>query len=362
MGAMDGRHRRDVPRDVIEGFHFAGTPIGFEPLVGGHIHGNFLVTCTAGRYVLQRLNDRVFPDLDVVLGNVERILAHLAARGRMTSALVESDDDGLSYRAADGSVWRAFTYLEGTEARLTLSRPDDAFETGRAFGDYLVALSDLPAPPLTDTIPRFHDLPRRLAQLDAVAASDPVGRRAGVGAELDTAGRLGRQVVDASSATTVLPVRTVHNDAKLSNVRFASDTGLALGVVDFDTTMPGHVSYDVGELVRTTTTHVPEDAGADATVDFDLECLHALAAGYFATRPGLISSEVDALALAGPQMALENAVRFLADHLDGDRYFAVDRPDQNLDRCRTQLRLTELMLASHAEAHTCFVRAAHGLP
>ena len=29
----------------------------------------------------------------------------------------------------------------------------------------------------------------------------------------------------------------------------------------------------------------------------------------------------------------------MIDYLDDDRYFAIHRPDQNLDRCRTQLRL-----------------------
>ena len=57
-------------------------------------------------------------------------------------------------------------------------------------------------------------------------------------------------------------------------------------------------------------------------------------------------------------MAIENALRFLTDHLAGDRYFAIDRPNQNLDRCRTQLRLTELMLESQNEVATCFHRAS----
>jgi hypothetical protein len=153
-------------------------------------------------------------------------------------------------------------------------------------------------------------------------------------------------------------VRTVHNDAKLSNVRFVADTGSAACVVDLDTTMPGRVPFDVGELVRTTTTHAPEDALDESDVDFDLELLDALSAGYFSADPGLERPEIDALALAGPQMAVENAVRFLTDHLAGDHYYALDRPAQNLDRCRAQLRLTELMLDSHAEATASFDRAA----
>jgi len=77
-----------------------------------------------------------------------------------------------------------------------------------------------------------------------------------------------------------------------------------------------------------------------------------------AASPPLEGAELDAMALAGPLMAVENAVRFLTDHLDGDLYFAVDRPGQNLDRCRTQLRLTELMLDSHADMAASFARAA----
>jgi hypothetical protein len=61
-------------------------------------------------------------------------------------------------------------------------------------------------------------------------------------------------------------------------------------------------------------------------------------------------------------MAIENAVRFLTDHLSDDRYFAVERPGHNLDRCRTQLRLTELMLEAHAESAAWFTRAAGGAP
>ena len=35
----------------------------------------------------------------------------------------------------------------------------------------------------------------------------------------------------------------------------------------------------------------------------------------------------------------EQAIRFLADHLDGDRYYRISRPGHNLDRARAQLAL-----------------------
>ena len=152
-------------------------------------------------------------------------------------------------------------------------------------------------------------------------------------------------------------MHVVHNDAKLSNVRFDAETGRAACVIDLDTTMPGHIVYDVGELVRTAATHAPEDARDVSAVDFDLELVDALASGYLAAGPPVTRAEIDAMALGGPQMAVENALRFLADHVAGDRYFATSRVGQNLDRCRTQLRLTALMLEVHAESRACFARA-----
>jgi Ser/Thr protein kinase RdoA (MazF antagonist) len=356
---MDRLHPWDVPGSALDAFCFEGARIGAEALAGGHIHLNFVVTCTGGRYVLQRLNHRVFPDIDAVLSNVERVVSHLRAGGRNGPELVETPGGALSFRAADGSTWRAFRFLEGTMGRTTLSGPDDAFEVARAFADYMVALADLPGPPLAATIERFHDLDHRLEGLDAAAAADAVGRRSGVLEELGRARRLGQHVADELSAKNQRSrVRVVHNDAKLANVRFDTGTGLAVCVVDLDTTMPGIAGYDVGELVRTATTHAPEDATDVATVDFDLELLDALSSGYFGAHPRLEASEVDTLALAGPHMAVENAVRFLTDHLVGDRYFAVERRAQNLDRCRTQLRLTELMLEAQAASRACILRAA----
>jgi N-acetylhexosamine 1-kinase len=359
MVAMVGTSPREVPAAVLEGFRFDGTPLATESLAGGHIHRNILVTCPGGRYVLQGLNVRVFPDVDGLLSNVERLLAHLKAGGRIAPELVETRTGDLSLRAGDGSTWRAFRYLEGTVGRGSPSGPVDASEAARAFADYARAVADLPGPPLAATIERFHDLPHRLAALDAAAHADPVGRKGGLDDELNRSRGLGRQVAEALRAWEgEAVVRIVHNDAKLSNVRFDAETGLATCVVDLDTTMAGRVRYDVGELVRTATTHAPEDAGDVTRVDFDLELLDAVAVGYFAGHLGLPPSETGSLGLAGPEMAVENALRFLTDHLLGDTYFAVDHTGQNLDRCRTHLRLTELMLESQAEADAIFARAA----
>jgi hypothetical protein len=149
----------------------------------------------------------------------------------------------------------------------------------------------------------------------------------------------------------------VHNDCKLNNLLFDDHSGEALCVVDLDTVMPGPVLFDFGELARTAACPAAEDERDLERVRLDSALFGALAAGFVAGARGLLGAEeIRALALAGPLMALENGVRFLTDHLDGDRYFRVARPGHNLDRARAQLRLAERMLGAERELRAVFAR------
>jgi len=122
-------------------------------------------------------------------------------------------------------------------------------------------------------------------------------------------------------------------------------------VIDLDTVMEGTALADFGDLARTAACPCDEDERDLDRVDFDLERFEALARGYLAGAGAALSpAERRALPLAGPLLALENAVRFLADHVAGDVYFRVHRGGHNLDRARAQGRLAERMLARADEA------------
>ena len=152
----------------------------------------------------------------------------------------------------------------------------------------------------------------------------------------------------------------MHNDCKLNNLLLDDQTGEALCVVDLDTVMPGSVLFDFGELARTGACPAAEDEVDLARVRVDLDLFAALASGFAAGARGLLTAdEIRALPLAGPLMALENGVRFLTDHLEGDRYFRIARPGHNLDRARAQLQLAERMLESQREMREVFGPFAH---
>lgn len=352
MAAVDGAGASGPPAAVLAGF-------GLDPeapasvLAGGHIHRNYLVGPPGRRAVVQRLNDSVFPRPEAVVSNGQRIVAALRAAGRPAPEPLPGPDGGAGCHHRTG-WWRAWWYLEQTVARPVPGGPDDARSAAAAFADYAGVLASLPPPPLEVTIADFHHLGRRLEALDAAGRRDRLGRRPGCRRELEATAALGATVAGRLAAHD-LPRRVAHNDAKMANVRFDLAGGPPV-VLDYDTTMVGTVLADVGELLRTATVAVPEDHPRPDEVVVDAGLVAAVADGYRAGGPALDRAERAAVAMAGPWLAVENAARFLADHLDGDRYFAVQRPGQNLARCRVQLAVARQLLDQADAVGEAFAR------
>ena len=66
----------------------------------------------------------------------------------------------------------------------------------------------------------------------------------------------------------------------------------------------------------------------------------ALLRGYLSGAGGFLNAtEKSLLPFSGKLITLEIGIRFLTDYLEGDVYFKIRRPEHNLDRCRTQLKL-----------------------
>jgi hypothetical protein len=340
-------------------FEIPGRFAGASLLKVGHIHDTFAATYQEGegrrRYVHQCLNGRVFQDLEALMENLVRITRHqwegLRSAGipdpeRRCLRLVSTRGGRAFHVDEEGGTWRTFHFLEGVRSRDTIAEPAQAYQVARAFGSFAASLRDLPAPPLAVTISRFHDLPARFAAFEDAVAADSQQRAASVSADIDRAAARfqGLTRLLAERGFAGLPRRVVHNDCKIDNAMLDDETGEGLCVIDLDTVMEGTILCDFGELVRTGTSRSPEDAVDLASIRFELDLFRAATRGYLDGAVSLLSEgEIAILPLSGPVMALENAIRFLTDHLRGDVYFRIHREGQNLDRFRAQLRLVELM-------------------
>jgi len=341
--------------DVAAEFALAGPVTAVTPLGGGHINDTFLVESRgiAGseRVVLQRINVTVFTDPDAVMANVERVCGHARAR-LVAEGRPDADRRGLRlvptrsgrgwHVDAAGGRWRCYRFIPGATARDVASSPRQAFEAAAAFGRFQALLADLPGGRLAETIPRFHDTPRRFADFRAAVARDSHGRAAGAAREIDFA--LAREsdagLVVEAIARGEIPERVSHNDAKFANVLLDDATEEGLCVIDLDTVMPGSPLYDFGDLARTCAASAPEDEPDVDRMGVDPEMFAAIAEGFCDAAAGVLTArERELLPAAARLITLEQGGRFLADWLAGDVYYRVSRPAHNLERARAQFRL-----------------------
>ena len=322
-------------------------PIGdVAAVTGGHIHRTIAVEAGPHRLVCQAVNEWIFNDLDACEENLRRIDDHLRTQDEVRVPMLRRTERGrVQHRSSTGTAWRVADFATGTVPGTVARTADEAARAAHAFGTYARVLQSLPGGPLRPTLPGFHALAARVARFEAVVAGDPLGRLAEARSSVRVARRLQAIVMPVSAEIGALPVMSVHNDAKVANLRFDARSGEARYVVDLDTTMPGSVLFDIGELLRTAAVDVPEDTADLDSIRVHTDRADAVIAGYTdGAGAALDVRSQQLLPFAGPLMTLENATRFLTDHLEGDPYYAIDQPGQNLARARAQLRVAEELL------------------
>ena len=329
-------------------FRLDGEPRSAVPYGNGHINVTYKVSAGDKNYILQKINTGVFRDPDGLMNNIKLVTDFLAAQDsdpRHVMRPVETIDGRLYHRDDEG-VWRMLTFIEGSTC-LEMPRSKTDFEmSARAFGDFQSKLSGFDASQLVETIPRFHDTVDRYRIFKEALAEDPLGRAKDV--ERETEFALAREedagIMLGMLKRGELPLKVTHNDTKLNNVLLDEKTGEPLCVIDLDTVMPGLSGNDFGDSIRFGATTGAEDERDLSKVNFSLELFEAYTRGFMsACGARLTESETETLPLASKLMTLECGVRFLTDHILGDKYFRIHRENHNLDRCRTQFRLVDDM-------------------
>lgn len=328
-------------------FHFLldGKPVSCRRYGCGHINRTYLVKTDAERrYIFQRINSLVFPDIKGLMENIAAVTGFLAARveePRGSLRLVPALDGAWVWVDGEGESWRVYDFIEDSLCLQQPERPEDLYESAVAFGCFQNQLSDFPADTLHETIKDFHNTPDRYRKFHLALEADALGRAAGVREEIDFA--LKREAaagaLQALREDGSLPLRVTHNDTKLNNVMLDAKTRKALCVIDLDTVMPGLAAYDFGDSIRFGAATAAEDEKNLDKMGLDMSLYETYARGYLHSCRSLTALEKETLPLGAKLMTLECGLRFLTDYLEGDRYFAIARPEHNLDRARTQFRL-----------------------
>ena len=347
-------HTHKEISDIINRFIVYGDFLVAVPFGSGHVNDTYQLTFDQGgvriHYTLQRINKNVFTQPDKVMENVDRVTAHILKKIRekhmetrkRTLRLLRTADNKPFVFDNKGDCWRAYVFVEHARAYEVLETPEQAYYVAQGFGEFQQQLLDLPGGRLHETIPDFHDTPKRIDALKNAIKRDPLGRVAKVKREIDFV--LSRQD-DAALLLNLhkegaIPERVTHNDTKANNILIDDLSGSAMCVLDLDTVMPGLSLYDFGDMVRSGTNPADEDEINLDKVFMRFDMYEALVKGYIAGTGNLLTqAEKESLPMAGKIITMEIGTRFLTDYILGDKYFKIQRPDHNLDRARTQFKM-----------------------
>lgn len=349
---------------IAEKFRIEGNIVSINPLGNGLINDTYKVETDSGSgYVLQRINNAIFKDVDLLQNNIMAVTSHIRAK---LEAAGESDidrkvlkfltlkDSDSTYIEEDGKFWRVSAFIPNAFTYDTVN-PEYSYFAGKAFGQFEAMLADLDDE-LGETIPDFHNMELRLNQLIEAVENDAAGR-----VELDDVMDLledidayGVEMCEAERLYSEgkLPKRICHCDTKVNNMMFDAE-GNILCVIDLDTVMPSFVFSDFGDFLRTAANTSAEDEPDTSKISFDMEIFKSFAKGYIESAGAFLTDvEREHLPYAACMFPFMQAVRFLADYINGDTYYKIKYDDHNFVRARAQMALFHSAMSHKDEMAT----------
>lgn len=345
-------------QNIAEQFAIRGDITSITQINKGYINRTYRVETLSDKghvhkYTLQRINTNVFPDVDALMENFKLTTNHLYGkfllpghRKKGSVQTIRPTKDGRSYLRDSSGCWRMITYFDHVYSLDIPDSPETFYHAGAAFGRFLKEMADVDVREVKEVIPNFHNTKSRYLDLEKSIALDPKGRVKSVMAEIEfvraRADRYG--MISEALESGKIPTRICHNDCNLNNILFDNETHLPVAIIDLDTVMPSSPLYDYGDSMRIGTNTAKDDEKDLSKVSCDLNLYEQYARGYLtACGDVLTKEELELLPYASLIITSEDGIRFLMDHIDGDTYYNIYYPGQNLDRSRTQLKLVEDM-------------------
>ena len=348
--------------NIAKNFKIDGEITNIDVCSSGHINKTYALTYKKEngenkKYILQYVNTNVFPNLPELMDNIKNITNYMNEKAvqngettdRLTIKMIDTIDNNPN--SIYNKNWRMEEFIDNTKTYLTTDDLGILEEAGKAAGKFQKNLDGFPAENLYEIIPKFHYTPNRVKQLnDALNSEENLKQRKDrfekakdVIEYVTDKKRLDRtSIITSMLESKKIPLRVTHNDTKLSNILFDKDTNKAVCLIDLDTVMPGALCYDFGEGLRTGITTAKEDEQDLSKIKIDLNRFESYSKGFLGeVKNAITKEELETLPLGVWMMTYENAIRFIADYLNGDTYFSVDKniEDHNLVRAKAQLEI-----------------------
>ncbi len=343
-------------QSIVAQFNIEGNVTEVKPLGNGLINTTYKVVTegAAPDYVLQHVNNAIFPDVEMLMGNIVAVTRHIRAKyeaagvddiARKVLSFVQAKDGKYFY--FDGEkYWRVMVFIPDTISQSAVT-PESSYIVGETFGNFQAMLADIPVQ-LGETIKDFHNMEFRLWQLREAVKENKVGRLAEVQWLVDELEKRAEVMCKGEQLHREgkLAKRICHCDTKVDNILFDQD-GKVLCVIDLDTVMPNFIFSDFGDFLRSAANTGKEDDKDLDNVNFNMDIFKAFTEGYLkSARCFLTPLEIENLPYAAALFPYMQTVRFLADYINGDTYYKTQYAEHNLVRSKAQFKLLQSVEAA----------------
>lgn len=359
--------------DVSFQFQVAGRLVMVNPTGSGNVNDTYLAifrtTFSEERFIVQRINKRVFTRPEWVMHNIRILTEHVhnrleaerdtADRIWQLPRVIPCKDGRDFYIDESGQFWRAMTLIASATAYTTTQGAEHAQECGTVLGHFHNLISDLDPARLNDTLPGFHITPLYLAKYRRTLATPEAGRILNSSAE---ASRLARFIesredlafcLERAREKGILGLRLIHGDPKVTNIMIDDFTGKGTSIIDLDTVKPGLIHYDFGDALRSSCNSAGEEVENLNEVFFDTDLCDSFVKGYMVNASRFLTDGDRACLFDSIRLlAFELGLRFFEDYLAGNVYFKIKYPEQNLARARVQFKLCESIEAREKQIRT----------
>ncbi len=347
---------------IANEFSLPGRAAAVRPFGAGNINETYLALFRDGTLerpaIIQKIRQTVFPQPAIVMQNLRVLSEHLqknleaeaeqADRAWVFPEIIPTKNGEDFITEPNGDIWRALIFIPGAQTFETVQGPEHAFEVGLVLGHFHRQVEGLPSTQFKVALPGFHDAAQYLAQFESVLKTEsaeslikasPSTRKA---VEFIQTRKPSLLLLSQALAQGKLQLGVTHGDPKAGNVMIENETGRGIGLIDLDTVQAGLREHDFGDAVRSLCNPAGESPVTLSDVELDLELLKAFINGYKIEVERMKQQPAEAFyyeAILG--MTLELGLRFLSDHLAGDRYFKVQQAGHNLYRAQAQFNLAE---------------------
>ncbi|MBO6280636.1 MAG: phosphotransferase [Bacilli bacterium] len=328
---------------ILKSFDISSELIECAPLGNGHINSTFLVCVDNKKYVLQKINNYVFKDVDLLMNNYYKVTEYLYKNKIETIHLIKANDEKPYLKIGD-DYYRLYEYIDNAIWHEEISNLELVYEAAKAFGQFHKTLKGFNAKELGEVIPNFHNTYQRYVNLLNAIKEDKMDRVKDCLPEIKIVNSFEQDynIITTAINAGLIPLAVTHNDPKINNVLFDKNSGDIRAVIDLDTVMPGSYLYDFGDALRSLFTGDNEDSEDLSKLKVNFDVFETYAKGYLSEMKNVLTKrEIELLPFSAFLLTIECGIRFLEDYIRGDVYFRIKKPNHNLIRARTQLTLAK---------------------